>query len=102
MFPYTTDQFRTLFKSTCAKLGLCEKYVPHSLRHGAATRAFQQGVKLEDIMLRGRWASSKSARTYIQSGPALLLAVQVPKEAAKLGLLFSQHLLETIALSQKH
>src|SRR5690349_2648427 len=43
------------FKSTCAALGLSERYVPHSLRHGGATRLHLQGVSIEDILLRGRW-----------------------------------------------
>jgi integrase len=97
LFPYSSDEFRKLFKQACFELGLSARYVPHSLRHGAATRAFQLGVKLEDIMLRGRWASSKSARTYIQSGPALLLATDVPIRAAQLGLVFSHDIVLSLA-----
>lgn len=112
LLPYSTDQFRQLFKSTCAQLGLSSKYVPHSLRHGGATRDFMRGVKVEDIMLRGRWASSKSARTYIQSGPALLLATKVPADVAQLGRLFASDLVFSLSaaadesqkktLSQRH
>lgn len=112
LLPYTTDEFRQLFKAACAQLGLSPKYVPHSLRHGGATRDFMRGVKVEDIMLRGRWASSKSARTYIQSGPALLLSTKVPADVAQLGRLFASDLVFSLssaadeyhkkALSQKH
>lgn len=111
LLPYTTDRFRQLFKSACSQLGLSPKYVPHSLRHGGATRDFMRGVSVEDIMLRGRWASSKSARTYIQSGPALLLSTKVPAEVSQLGRLFASDLFMSIstaaeehqkALSQKH
>src|SRR6185312_5919828 len=36
LFPFTSDQFRKVFKATCASLGLLSAYVPHSLRHGGA------------------------------------------------------------------
>ena len=55
-------------------------YSPHSLRHGGATRHFLQKKPISDIQFRGRWSSSKSVRTYIQSGRALLLLTQVPTE----------------------
>jgi hypothetical protein len=102
VFPFTTDQFRRVFKETCAALGLSSAYVPHSLRHGGATRLHLRGWSIEDIMLRGRWASTKSARHYIQSGNALLLQVRVPQDLAKLGVLFAADLLHSYALAQKH
>ena len=51
-------------------------YVPHSLRHGGATcdYLYAGGESLEDILFRGRWASMKSTRQYIQQGPALMAA----------------------------
>ena len=42
------------------------------------------GVPIEDILHRGRWASTKSARHYVQSGRALLLAEEVPPLATTL------------------
>ena len=36
-------------------------------------------------MMRGRWLASKSARRYIQSGQALLLAIQSPDSVLDLG-----------------
>lgn len=104
IFPYSTTKFRSLFRAACKALGLNPHYVPHSLRHGAATRAYQLGVSLEDIMLAGRWKADKSARTYIQSGPALLLANRVSPLAAQLGSLFATNLEQTLsmALSQRH
>lgn len=102
VFPYTTDEFRKLFKSACAALQLSDRYVPHSLRHGGATNLFLSGWKLEDIMLRGRWKSSTSARKYIQSGPALLLQTKVPSTVAELAAMFSENLLLAVALAQEH
>ena len=78
LFPYSTDQYRRLFKDACARLQLSTEYVPHSLRHGGATHCFVQGMPMEDVLTRGRWASSKSARRYIQTGRALLLNMHVP------------------------
>ena len=79
LFPFSAADFRSVFKATCASLGLSSRYVPHSLRHGGATRLHLQRVSIEDILLRGRWSSTKSARRYVQSGRALLLSVTVPK-----------------------
>jgi hypothetical protein len=70
--------FRQLFAQAQCNLGWSKEkgawYVPHSLRHGGASCDFLVwgGKRLEDIMFRGRWASTKSARHYIQMGPALL------------------------------
>ena len=81
LFPFTTSQLRSWFHRACSALGLTQfGYTPHSLRHGAATYDSLTGVSLEDIMRRGRWASSKSARRYIQSGRSVLLSIQVPPE----------------------
>jgi len=78
LFGCAPSDFRKLFKSACADLGLSPAYVPHSLRHGGATHDFIRGYTIEQIMVFGRWASSSSARHYIQSGRALLLTVQAP------------------------
>jgi len=84
LFGVSSDVYRRRFKKVCAQLGLSDSYVPHSLRHGGATALFLEGVGIEDIMLRGRWSSNKSARRYIQAGPSLLLQQQVPLSAASL------------------
>lgn len=77
VFDFSPAAFRRRLRKTCCALGL-PNYTPHSLRHGGATCDHLSGVTLEDIMLRGRWASSSSARRYIQAGRALLLSTQVP------------------------
>jgi len=102
LFPFSTDQFRSVLKATCRTLGLDAGYVPHSLRHGGATRLSLLGWKVEDIRLRGRWATSKSTEHYIQSGRAMLLSVSVPEQMARLGELFANGLIHSISLAQKH
>lgn len=82
LFPYSPHQFRRLFKDSCKELGVGQVgFVLHSLRHGGATRDYQhRRLGLEDIMTRGRWASPKSAKRYIQLGVGLMLANDLPDE----------------------
>lgn len=103
VFPFSTMAFRHTFVRSCVSLGLgASGYVPHSLRHGGATELFLGGARVEDIMLRGRWASTKSARHYIQAGPALLLSVSVPPDVAGVAALFARDPFRFIALAQRH
>ncbi len=102
VFPFTTGTFRAHFKAACADLGLDAGYVPHSLRHGGATRLDLRGVGVEDIMKRGRWASSTSARHYIQSGKALLATVVSPPLVRAMGAAYAKHLTHTFTLTQMH
>jgi integrase len=81
VFGFAAETYRSVFKLVCDGLGLARTgYVPHSLRHGGATRDFLLGATIEQVLFRGRWASTKSARTYLQSGRALLLGTQVPPQ----------------------
>jgi integrase len=100
LFPFSANFYRRLFKTVCSELRLSSKYVPHSLRHGAATRDFQRRMPMEEILVRGRWASTKSARHYIQSGAALLLSTQVPPDVHALGRLLSSRPSHYFSLSQ--
>lgn len=106
LFPVSSDVFRRRFKKACAQLGLSDSYVPHSLRHGGATALFIAGEGIEDIMLRGRWASNKSARRYIQAGPSLLLQQRVPPTSAALASDIAPHIRQLLSLlhaqSQRH
>lgn len=102
LFPGGSAGYRRVFKATCAELGLSARYVPHSLRHGGATRLHLLGVSLEDVMMRGRWASAKSARTYIQSSRAMLMSVRVPRAAAASAMVLAQDVPLSFALAQLH
>ena len=77
LFPFSADALRRKFKLACQRVGLTAPYVFHSLRHGGATHRFLRGEPLEEILRLGRWASTSSARRYVQAGRALLLAVNV-------------------------
>jgi integrase len=102
LFPGGPAAYRKVFKAVCAELGLSPKYVPHSLRHGGATRLHLLKVPLEDIMMRGRWASAKSARTYIQSGRAMLMHMSAPKAITDVAAVLASDVVGSITLSQKH
>jgi len=102
LFPFSTSTYRTRFKAACASLGLSSAYVPHSLRHGGATRAHLLGMPLEDILIRGRWASSKSARRYIQAGRAMLMTMEVADSVQVLAKAVAGDLLLYLSLAQSH
>ena len=103
LFPFSAAAFRSVFKKGCADLGLSKLYVPHSLRHGGATRyKHRLGWRMEDVMHRGRWASSKSAKTYIQASVAHSMSVMVPSQLHELGFQFSNSLDEHLSLSRHY
>ena len=102
LFPSTPPQFRARFKHVCAELSLSPAYVPHSLRHGGATRMHMSGAKLEDVLMRGRWESTKSARRYVQAGRAILLSVSVPTWVADSGRALARNVVTLLSLSQLH
>jgi integrase len=99
LFPFSASSFRRVFKQACAELGLSSRYVPHSLRHGGATRyKHLLNWSMEDIMVRGRWASSKSARIYIQAGVVMLMAMAA-SELSDVGERLAKHLLVIFKVS---
>ena len=104
VFDFTQDGYRSVFKALCENLGLCPDYVPHSLRHGGATHDHLKGMPLEDILRHGRWASTKSARHYIQAGRALLMRTTVPHTVTEMARALLRNVLVTMetALTQKH
>ena len=64
LFPGGSLGYRAAFKATCAALGLSAKYVPHSLRHGGATRLhLQNGPSKTSWCAAGGRRPSPRART---------------------------------------
>jgi integrase len=84
IFPFTDDQYRRALAVACRSLEL-PHYVPHSLRHGGATRDYVEGIRVEDIMARGRWAVTKTARRYIQQSRQLLMLADIPQTCSDTG-----------------
>lgn len=81
IFGFTDNQFRRVLSKACIALGL-PHYTPHSFRHGSACRDFINGVRIEDIMIHGRWKHNKSAYHYIQQSRQLLMACTIPHKVA--------------------
>ena len=55
---------------------------------------------LEDVMLRGRWASTKSTRIYIQAGIALLSSMRIPTQVGTMAKYFASHPLMSFLLAR--
>lgn len=96
LFPFSSATLRRLFKQACAQLGLSDSFVLHSLRHGKATHMYHCGVPLENIMLRGRWAASATARRYIQQSVAIQINLSSPKDVLEYGALCKFRLVEVL------
>jgi len=83
LFGFSVKVYRANFKDMCYKLGFghfC--FVPHSFRHGAASCASQQGMKVEDIAIAGRWRSIRSLMRYLQSAKALYIKYEKERSHA--------------------
>ena len=102
LFPFSTSMFRHTFKAACIAVGVGHVgYVPHSLRHGGATHDHIHGMSMEDIMMRGRWASNKSARMYVQTGRALLLTQSIPSSVLATARVLSQDVQLSLRLASQ-
>lgn len=102
LFSFTTAQFRKVFKDACSKLGLKAGYVPHSLRHGGATHLHGvEKMKVEDVMVHGRWAALKSAKRYIQTGRALLTNIKISSDIVEISSAYAKNPLAALDLAKK-
>ena len=100
----TVYQYRNRFKQTCRLLGLDQRFVPHSLRHGGATHLYMRGWRMDDIQTRGRWEVQKTCRRYVQAAQALIASIQVPQHLADAGRVLAADSYQAVmtALSQRH
>ena len=93
IFPFPPSAFRTLIREVTSSLGLGRiAYVPHSFRHGGATYLYQRGMRIEDIMFRGRWVALESARRYIQTARGLLILNDIPAHLNQTGVTLAPHI----------
>ena len=73
--------FRKKFADYIKELGLDDyDFKPYSLRRGGATAHFRHFGQLSRTVVRGRWASAKSARIYINDGLATLAKFKISPE----------------------
>ena len=65
--------FRKWLRQACAMLGVSElKLMPYSFRRGGATLKYTQGMPIRELLLLGRWESSRTARIYITEAALIL------------------------------
>lgn len=68
------NSFRAMFTHFCAFFGLEEfTFTPYSIRRGGASYAFAQGATFDELLVRGRWQSNRTARLYLDTGRAALI-----------------------------
>ena len=83
LFDMTSTTFRHRFATFLRAYQLdgesFPKWVPHSLRHGAATYDYIRGIPFADIKARGRWANDRVVHIYLQSGEIALNRLKLPK-----------------------
>jgi integrase len=98
VFNFSASTYRRWFHRACSALKLSSDYVPHSLRHGGATRDYLAGKPIQDVMLRGRWSHPKTATHYIQQGRQLMMLQSVPSFVDEIGRTVLTHLADSIIL----
>lgn len=78
----TPNKFRAMLRLYCSFLDLepCN-FTGYSLRRGGASHAFASGQSFDQLLVKGRWQSVKTARVYLDSGPAQLIQMRLPAEA---------------------
>ena len=91
------NQFRSMLRLYCEFLGLqaCG-FTAYSLRRGGASHAFASGQSFDQLLVKGRWQSVKTARVYLDSGRAQLIQLRLPSEAVHKVSLFGGKVFEFI------
>jgi hypothetical protein len=74
----TAAELRAILKELCAIFGLDRYRITwYSIRSGGATAYFISTDSMEKTLLRGRWASSATARFYIQDAVADIVGLSL-------------------------
>ena len=78
------NQFQAMLRLYCDFLELrgCG-FTAYSLRRGGASHAFASGQSFDQLLVKGRWQSVKTARVYLDSGRAQLIQLRLPSEAVR-------------------
>jgi integrase len=90
IFSISAPQFNAHLKQVCAECKV-PKYTSHTARHGAATEDFSLGIPVPNIMVRGRWKSLKSCKTYLQTARALQIRRHLPHQILTIGQAIGDH-----------
>lgn len=85
LFPGGAGKMRKVFGQRCQLLLLSERgFRPYSLRRGGATFLFRKTGSLATTVVKGRWASAKMARIYLNDGLATLASFDFNENDARL------------------
>ncbi|CAK0891073.1 unnamed protein product [Prorocentrum cordatum] len=79
----TPSQLRGALRALARGLGLAGPITWHSLRRGGASAFFVRSGSMEATLVAGRWASSATARLYIEGAVADSVRAQPGSEAAR-------------------
>ena len=75
------NQFYKHFRAGVAWLGLKNHgFLPYSLRRGGATAFFRATRSMEATLDRGRWASARVARIYVNDGLAREVEIEISSD----------------------
>ncbi|CAK0790348.1 unnamed protein product [Prorocentrum cordatum] len=77
------SQLRGALRASARGLGLAGPITWHSLRRGGASAFFVRSGSMEATLVAGRWASSATARLYIEGAVADSVRAQPGSEAAR-------------------
>eukprot|EP00438_Fugacium_kawagutii_P017413 Skav229252 [mRNA] locus=scaffold2154:303067:303867:+ [translate_table: standard] len=78
-------KFRKLWSALLEELELHgQGYQPYSLRRGAATSAYKEGMSLDALITKGRWQHMSTARIYLDQGLQSLACVTLPPTTQRL------------------
>ena len=78
----SAPRFRTLWKEVVSHLKLDKlNYMPYSLRRGAATSAYREGMGFDQLLAKGRWQHIAPARLYLDQALQEFAAISLPMEA---------------------
>lgn len=73
-WPHSLRSFRSTFAQFISFFELEDYgFTPHSIRRGGASHAFAEGVTFDELLIRGRWQSNRTARLYLDTGRAALI-----------------------------
>lgn len=81
----TPNMFRAKLARLCNHLHLAPcGFSAYSIRRGGASFAFASGEPFDQLLLRGRWQSVKTARIYLDTGRASLIQLTLPLQCSQL------------------
>eukprot|EP00435_Cladocopium_sp_Y103_P069331 s1270_g33.t1 len=75
-------RFRKLWKEVVSHLKLGQfNYMPYSLRRGAATSAYREGMSFDKLLVKGRWQHIATCRLYLDQALQKYTALSLPMDA---------------------